>query len=309
MKKDSGNSSKRVIKVAHSPDADDRFMFWPIKSKLLEHPELSFEFFEADTQKLNALATSGLPDVCAISAVHYGRVCSHYQPLKMGASVGDNYGPVLVRNKNQNFVGFGELCLSPGKLTTAHAVLEILAEKLHADGLSFSSHLPPIEEVSIAPISKVFEVLSAKNKQGINTSALLIHEGRLLYDRWNCEKLLDIGELWQTYFSSSLPLGINVISRRIPEFLRQEISKFLVVSCSYANSHLNDFLADAARKDSPNYSTLSEKELRHYLELYANETTLTILPSDAKAFEKLIEFGLRRELFGNLESEPKFDWL
>jgi 1,4-dihydroxy-6-naphthoate synthase len=313
MKKESANNSKTIVRVAHSPDADDRFMFWPIWSGKLQHPSFEFEFFEADTQKLNHLASTGLPDVCAISAIHYARVCGQYQPLLMGASVGNNYGPVLVSNKT--YPKIGGLLISPGLQTTAHTVLQIIG-KLR--GFQFEE----TEEVSISPITLVFDTLKkrllqkpALSSETPTASALLIHEGRLTYQAEKFVKLLDLGEAWQEEFKSSLPLGINVIARRISAAHRREISQFLITSCVFAQNHKQEFLDEFAidgKFFSPSKTSahLNMQALKNYLNLYANETTISISQSDAKSFETLLNHAWKFNLLqGTQPAQQAVDWV
>lgn len=288
-----------AIRVAHSPDADDRFMFWPLREGLVRHPAFSFTFSEADTQALNHLAESEQPEICAISAMHYGRVAATYQPLRMGCSVGNNYGPVVVVKKGRegDFSRGDFKLLTPGPKTTAHAIVHLL-------GHTFASQ----ETVPIVPIERVFERLDACEAKGVATAALLIHEGRLIYQNFACRKVLDIGEAWKTKTGGSLPLGMNVVARGLAESTRALLSELCIQSCAYAQAQLEDYVGLAANPQSPYFSPFSASELRAYLALYANETTRDVTKADQMSFETLLSEGAAQG-FIPTQIQAHMDWI
>lgn len=300
------------IHVAHSPDPDDRLMFWPLADGLVrsnrEGRSYLFSFEEADTQALNRIASEGRADVCAVSAIHALRLIDTHQPLRMGASVGDSYGPVVVAREGslgERLWTQGEdACraklrlLTPGESTTAHTVAQLV-------GLKFAV----CESVPIVPLARVFERLEECESKGEPTVALLIHEGRLTFAQHGCKRLMDIGELWTNQTGASLPLGLNVVSRSLPQRVRQDISDIFVESCSYALTHREQFVRMAQIPDHTYYSALSGPQLRHYLDLYANQTTVSILERDKQGFEELLR---RATAAGHLKLEKSsttIDWI
>lgn len=300
------------IHVAHSPDPDDRLMFWPLTAgyvpSTVEGRAYLFSFEEADTQALNSIASKGGADVCAVSAIHALRLLGRYQPLVMGASVGDSYGPVLVALKG----GAGESLwnnqpasrreklhlLTPGETTTAHTVAQLV-------GLEFQS----CEAVPIVPLTRVFEHLKMCEAKGQPTVALLIHEGRLTFADHGCVRLMDIGELWTTQTGASLPLGLNVISRSLSQRAREDISKILVDSCRFALAHRDDFIRLAKVPGHSYFSQLSSQQLRHYLDLYANETTVSILERDKLGFTELLKHASAAGLLKTEIQAQSIDWI
>ncbi len=296
-------SQQKLIRIAHSPDADDRFMFWPLRAGLLSSPAFRFEFQEADTQKLNVLAETEEPEICAISAIHYGRVSEKYQPLEMGCSVGDGYGPVVVAPtgeaaRSQAGSTNKNILLTPGEKTTAHAALQILG------------HLyKKYEVVSIAPMEGVFQRMFALEAEEHRTHALVIHEGRLLYDSFGCELVLDLGKAWHDAFSASLPLGMNVISRSLSSEDRKILGALLKESCAFARKNKETFIALSQEKDSLYYTPLSRQDLSHYLDLYANETTECISQNDRNSFLILIQKSLEMGLLNQTKTPLAFDWV
>lgn len=319
---DSGIGGEITLRVAHSPDADDRFMFWPLKAGLLPAGPFRFEWREADTQALNSLASlpeGEAPEVCAISVFHYSNVCDRYQPLVMGCSVGDSYGPVVVARKGAfgalrernggtpletignelpgTFAEEGALLLTPGPQTTAHNVTRLLGFEGCAT-----------EHVPIVPIERVFDRLAALEREGRPALALLIHEGRLLFEDYGCERVLDIGKAWHGRTGGSLPLGMNVVSRHLPQRMRERLSAVFVESCTYAQAHREVFLDAAARSDSPFHTPLPRGKLTHYLDLYANDTTRRVSAADARSFERLFEEAMALGVLPSGRTIP-CDWI
>lgn len=300
------------IHVAHSPDPDDRMMFWPLTAGLVrshvDSRRYLFSFEEADTQALNTIAREERADVCAVSAIHALRLIESYQPLRMGASVGDSYGPVVVALEGgageQLYRAGADQCaerlhlLTPGETTTAHTVAQLV-------GLPFKT----FEAVPIVPLTRVFEHLKICESRGLPTVALLIHEGRLTYPDHNCVKLMDLGELWTARTNASLPLGLNVISRKLSLQVRQDISQLFVESCRYALNNREDYIRLAKAPGHSYYTALSSNQLRHYLDLYANETTVSILERDKLGFEELLKRAVSSGLLNLKSPNLNIDWI
>lgn len=300
------------IHVAHSPDPDDRMMFWPLAAGLVashvQNRHYLFSFEEADTQALNKIANEERADVCAVSAIHSLRLIERFQPLRMGASVGDAYGPVVVALKGgkgeQMYDVQRDKCanhlhlLTPGETTTAHTVAKLV-------GLQFKT----FEAVPIVPLTRVFEHLKLCEARGQPTVALLIHEGRLTYPEQDCVKLMDLGELWSAETNASLPLGLNVISRKLSEQIRKDVSDLFVESCRYAINNREEYIKLAKIPGHSYYTTLSSTQLRHYLDLYANETTVSILERDKQGFEELLRRAVDGELLVPQAPITTIDWI
>jgi len=291
------NNILNTLKIAHSPDADDRFMFWPIKEKLINLPEnLNFSFFEADTQTLNSLAMAdNRPDICAISAIHYKNVYPQYQPLLMGTSLGDGYGPILVSKKIRTLSTREKnpgVLITPGLETTAHSIVKFL-------GYDFEN----VKVVSITPMEKIFETLDKYHANGHEVVALLIHEGRLSYSQYKTHSILDIGSEWKAKTGGSLPLGINVIRRDLPFAFKEKIAQLLQESFDYATLNREFYISLCGKNTSPYYSTLSPQMLNTYLDLYANHKTRHLPIEDQEAFKALLNYQ------SSSENKIPLDWI
>jgi 1,4-dihydroxy-6-naphthoate synthase len=254
-------SSTRTIRLAFSPDSDDLFMFWPLLTgKLPEAKEsgLTFTAERADTETLNERAERADADVIAVSMAHYARISAHYMLLPHGASVGRGYGPIVVSEKGGPIESLrGKRIAIPGERTTAFAVLRLL----------FADFTPVV--VPIAPYSRVFEALRNHEVD----AALLIHEGRLTYEREGFRKVLDIGEGWDALTHLPLPLGGNAIARALGPETIAKVSDLCRASIAWSLAHREEVMRGILAEDGREDVKLDHAMLDRYLTMYANEDT------------------------------------
>ena len=199
---------KRKIRVAHSPDSDDAFMFYALATRKIDTGDLRYEHTLSDIETLNHKAMDGVFEVSAISFHAYAHLSEQYAVLSCGGSVGRNYGPVVVSNKplRRDRLKRKKVAI-PGELTTAALVLHLFD--------------PEIECVDV-PFDRILDDMS----KGEFEAGLLIHEGQLSYREEGFHKVLDLGEWWQEETGLPLPLGGNVIRRDLGLPLMKEISGF-----------------------------------------------------------------------------------
>jgi 1,4-dihydroxy-6-naphthoate synthase len=185
-----------LIRVGHSADPDDAFMFWALEAGRVDARGLEFEQVVSDIQTLNEWACDGRLEVSAISLGAYPYVADRYVLLPHGASMGSGYGPVVVAREPLDRERLRRLeIVIPGRMTTAYVVLRLaLGESVRVREL-------PFEQV-------IDEVASGRADAG-----LLIHEGQLTYRAAGLEKVLDLGEWWLLETGLPLPLGVNVARR------------------------------------------------------------------------------------------------
>ena len=272
----------RPIRLSFSPDSDDIFMFWALLNGKIDNEGLSFVADRADTETLNT-RVEGDPtsaegaDVIAVSIAQYARVAKDYLLLPHGMSVGRGYGPVVVSLEERTLASLaGKRIGVPGLRTTAYLVLKLL--------------LPEFEPVvvPIAPYSRSFDVLRAKEVD----AALLIHEGRLFYEREGTKKVVDIGEGWRDATGGlPLPLGGNAIRRDLGPELVEQVSRICRTSIRWALEHkaeVSQALLDAETRADVG---LDAKSLDRYLEMYANADTLDAPADVRQALEVLFTRG------------------
>ena len=163
------------IRVAHSPDSDDAFMFYALANKKFDTEGIEFENILSDIETLNQKAMVGEYEVSAISIHAYPYISGKYQMLSSGASMGDGYGPMVVSRQPHKVEDINNLKIAiPGKRTSAFLALSIFAGTF---------------EYEVVPFDKIIDkVLSGEFEAG-----LIIHEGQLTYGREGLHSIIDLG--------------------------------------------------------------------------------------------------------------------
>lgn len=267
----------QTIKLAFSPDSDDIFMFWPLLNGKIDSEGLTFTAERADTETLNQRAEKGGADVIAVSVAQYARVAKDHLLLPHGMSVGRGYGPVLVSLGPRTLESLkGKRIGVPGLRTTAYMVLRVLL-----------GDFEPVV-VPIAPYSRSFEAL----KNGEVEAALLIHEGRLFYEREGTQKVVDIGEEWSRVTSGlPLPLGGNAIRRGLGPELVAKVSRICRNSIRWALEHKDEVAKALLAAETRSDVGLDAASLDRYLEMYANADTLDAPEDVRRALDELFTRG------------------
>ncbi len=281
----------RPIRIAFSPDSDDLFMFWALLAGKVDAEGLSFEPERADTEALNELAAAGQADVVAVSIARWPSIAHRYLLLPHGMSVGRGYGPALVAQRACDLGSLrGARIGVPGLRTTAYLVLRLL--------------LPRFEPVvlPIAPYARVFEALRAGEVQ----AALLIHEGRLTFEREGLHCVCDIGHGWSEATKGlPLPLGANAIRRTLGTETIAQVSRILRRSIAWALSNREETMRALLERESRAGLHLDKTLLDRYLAMYANADTLDA-PSDVRRAIELLY--ARASAAGLLDSVPSVDF-
>jgi 1,4-dihydroxy-6-naphthoate synthase len=181
-----------LIRLGHSPDPDDAFMFWGLASGEVDPGRFEFEHVLKDIQTLNTWALDGKLEVSAISLAAYPLVQDSYVLLPHGASMGSGYGPIVVSREEMSLSDLRDVEIAvPGELTTAFLVLKLCLG-------NFRYRAVP------------FDHISDEVKSGRADAGLLIHEGQLTYESEGLKKVVDLGEWWLLETGLPLPLGANV---------------------------------------------------------------------------------------------------
>jgi 1,4-dihydroxy-6-naphthoate synthase len=269
------------ISLAYSVDADDAFMFHALAQGAVDGRGLTFSHRRGDTAWLNELATSGGADVVAISAGAYPRVADQYLLLPHGASVGRGFGPVVVAKQPMTLADLaGRRVAIPGHLTTAFLVLRLMQPAV----------VPVV--VPIAPFARVFEALD----RGEVDAALLIHEGRLIYENRGCVRVAELGEWWLRETGLPLPLGVNVVRRDLGASTIALVSDVLRAAIAYALAHRQEVIRAIAGEGRGEAELSETALLDRYLGMYANEDTRTMAPDVREAIDVLFACAARAGL-------------
>jgi 1,4-dihydroxy-6-naphthoate synthase len=222
----------RQLTLGHSPDPDDAFMFYAMARDLIPQHGYRFEHILQDIQTLNERATRGELDISAISIHAYPHVADQYALLPSGASMGDGYGPMLVAKSK---MGPDEIAARriaiPGLMTSAFLALQLYLGRKGAE-LDFL----------VVPFDQIFETVN----EGRADVGLIIHEGQLTFADAGLELCEDLGRWWKDGNDGlPLPLGGNVIHKRIPPDERKVIADVIAESIGYSLDHRKEAVAYA----------------------------------------------------------------
>jgi 1,4-dihydroxy-6-naphthoate synthase len=261
------------IRLAFSPDSDDMFMFWPLLEGRVDAEGLTFEVERADTEALNARAAVGDIDVVAVSIARWPAIADKYLLLPHGMSVGRSYGPVVVATGERTLASLeGKRIGVPGLRTTATTVLRLLLPRFQ-----------PVV-VPISPYVRAFEVL----RSGAIDAVLLIHEGRLTYEREGLVRVCDLGEAWAAATGGlPLPLGGNAIRKGLGEDHVAKVSRLVRSSIRWALEHRDETMRALLARETRADVGLDHAMLDRYLAMYANADTLDAPDDVRRAIDEL----------------------
>ena len=259
------------IRIAHSPDSDDAFMFYALTQGILDTSGLEIDHVLADIETLNQAAFSGTYEITALSFHGYAHLSENYVLMPSGASFGDGYGPVVVAREP---FGRGDLAgrtvAIPGELTTA-----ALAFRLWQ----------PAAKTLIVPFDQIFEAVEA----GRADAGVVIHEGQLTWGDRGLQRVVDLGAWWQEETGGPLPLGGNGIRRDLDPALRRRLCRLLTESIEYALDHRGEALDFAIRyaRDLESDPVRSDR----FVGMYVNEWTRGYGEAGRRAVQLLLDRG------------------
>ena len=214
----------QTITLAHSPDADDAFMFYALAKDKIDTGGLKFVHELKDIQSLNVDARNEKFDVTAISFGMYPRIADKYALLSSGSSIGDGYGPIVVSKQPLNPSKLRDTIVAvPGENTSAFVALKLYCPELKCFQMDFNE----IQEAVI---------------EGKVPAGLLIHEGQLTYQEEGLHKVIDLGEWWKAETKLPLPMGGNAIRRSLGPELMMKVSGILRESIRYSLDHRDQAL-------------------------------------------------------------------
>jgi 1,4-dihydroxy-6-naphthoate synthase len=259
--------TKRLIKVGHSPDPDDAFMFYALAHNKIDTGDLAFRHELQDIETLNRRALRGELEATAVSIHAYAFLLDRYALLPSGCSMGDRYGPMVVARNALRPEDLKHVKIAvPGTLTTAFLALRLLAGDV-------SYEVVPFDEILGAVAAGQFE------------AGLIIHEGQLTFRNQGLQLVVDLGVWWQEKTGLPLPLGGNAVRRDLgPETMRT-ISRLLRESIRYGLEHRQDALAYALRYARDMDRALADR----FVGMYVNDWTLDYGPRGRAAVQRLLE--------------------
>lgn len=256
-----------VIRVGHSPDPDDAFMYWALTTDLVDPRGFRFEQVLADISTLNQWARAARLEVTALSLAAYPYVQEDYVLLPHGASIGVGYGPIVVtRERVEPEALAGLEIVVPGRLTTAFLALRLVLGEFRFRELPFD-RIPD-------------EVASGRADAG-----LLIHEGQLVFDSLGLEKILDLGEWWLLETGLPLPLGVNAARRDVGRL--DDLSEVLGEAIRCGLEHREEALEYALRFGRGIDAAVADR----FVAMYVNELTQDYGEEGRRAVCELLRRG------------------
>jgi 1,4-dihydroxy-6-naphthoate synthase len=261
-----------VFTLGHSPDPDDAFMFYAMAQNKIDLRGYRFEHQLEDIQTLNERAVRGELHISAISIHAYAYVAHKYALLPCGASMGDGYGPIIVRKRPtpnsqlrkdwraggttsdedsavREFL-IGKKIAVPGKMTSAFLSLQLFLGEF---------------DYLVVPFDQIFDAV----RTGRADVGLIIHEGQLTYAKSGFEKIVDLGKWWKEQTGLPLPLGGNVVRKDIPKPVRHDLSEIIRQSIDYGLAHRDE----AVRHSLPYARDMDAKLAGKFIGMYVNEFT------------------------------------
>ncbi|MBI2342925.1 MAG: ABC transporter substrate-binding protein [Deltaproteobacteria bacterium] len=287
---------KQQITIAHSPDADDAFMFYGLAAGHVGHPDIAYTHVLRDIQTLNESAREGRYAVTALSVHAYAYVSDRYALLRSGASMGEaDYGPMVVaRSPMKREVLRKTVIAIPGSLTTATLLLH-LAFAHSEDGAGPSG--PPLETIPL-PFDQILPAVVA----GKVAAGLLIHEGQLTYAQSGLVNVLPLYTWWHETYHLPMPLGVNGIRRDLDPLLQQQIARDLRASIEYGLAHREAALTHAARYADGMAPALIDR----FVGMYVNHRTVAMGDAEATAIATLLDVANGH---GLIPARPSLAWV
>lgn len=265
----SPSTQVREIKLAHSPDSDDAFMFYALATHKLPTPGYKYSHVLSDIQSLNEAALAETYDVTAVSFAAYPSLREKYILLDCGASFGENYGPIVVSAKSMKGHEIaGKRVAVPGLKTTAYLTLKLYE---------------PNFEAVVTPFDKILEAV----KNEVVDAGLLIHEGQLLFPQLGLYRVVDLGVWWHEQTGLPLPLGGNAIRRALGPEVGRQIARTIRDSVEYALEHREEALNYAMQFAREMDAELADK----FVGMYVNKWTLGYGDRGKRAVTELIQRG------------------
>jgi 1,4-dihydroxy-6-naphthoate synthase len=272
------------IKLAHSPDSDDAFMFYALATHKLATPGYKYTHVLSDIQTLNEAALTETYDVTAVSFAAYPSLRDKYVLLDCGASFGENYGPIVVASKSMRREDLaGKRIGVPGLKTTAYLTLKLF-------------------EPNFEPVVMAFDKILDAVKNEVVEAGLLIHEGQLLFPQLGMHRVIDLGVWWHEQTGLPLPLGGNAVRRALGPALGLQIAKTIKDSVEYGLEHREEALNYAMQFARDMETEIADK----FVGMYVNRWTLGYGERGKQAVRALIERGTAA---GLLPGPPDIEFL
>jgi 1,4-dihydroxy-6-naphthoate synthase len=270
--------NQQLLRLGHSPDPDDAFMFYGLAKGRLPTGPYRFEHILQDIQTLNQRAMKGELEITAISIHAYPYVADKYALTSCGASMGDKYGPMVIAPVPMTLADLkGKTIAIPGRLTTAFLALQLCLGKA---GDAFQTIVVP------------FDQIPAFVRDGKADAGLIIHEGQLTFQQFGLHLIVDLGVWWHEQTRLPLPLGGNCIRKDLGQPAMQEITDIIKQSIQYSLDHRAEAVEYALQFGRDLDRNLADR----FVGMYVNHWTLDYGPIGRQAITTLLNRGAKAGL-------------
>jgi 1,4-dihydroxy-6-naphthoate synthase len=282
-------ATKQLIRVGHSPDPDDAFMFYALANGRIETGDYEFTHELVDIETLNRRAFQAKLELTAVSIHAYAFLRDKYVLCTCGASMGDGYGPMVVSREamSREQLGVKKIAV-PGKLTSAYLALRLYL------GADFTCTEVPFDQIIPAVVEG--------NYQGQPVEAgLIIHEGQLTFGDHRLQLVADLGAWWKEKTGLPLPLGANAVRKNLGTETVRDVQRLLKKSIEYGLAHREDALRYALRYGRD----LNESQADTFVGMYVNDWTLDFGARGREAVREFLGQGHAAGVLPELV-EPEF---
>ncbi len=269
------------ITIAHSPDADDAFMFYALANSKIDTDDIAVEHKLCDIQTLNEAAETGKYEVTAISYHAYPTVQDKYAMMTTGGSFGEkDYGPMIVKRPETAEINTVAV---PGTKTTAFLLLKLWN---------------PDIDYKVIPFDQIIDAVLEKEVD----AGLIIHEGQLMLEQYDLEMVQNFGSWWHELYKLPLPLGGNAVRRDLAPALQKKLARWIHASIQFGLEHREKALEYALKfaRDLP------YKKADQFVGMYVNERTLHLGDAGKKGVQTLLNLGYEKGLILN---RANLDWV
>jgi 1,4-dihydroxy-6-naphthoate synthase len=267
--------TKQLIRVGHSPDPDDAFMFYALANDRIDTGDYAFTHELVDIETLNRRAFKAQLELTAVSIHAYAFLHDKYILCTCGASMGDGYGPMVVARETMSLEQLrGKKIAVPGKLTSAFLALRLYL------GADFTSVEVPFDEIIPAVVAGEYRGQPVE-------AGLIIHEGQLTFGDHDLKLVVDLGVWWKEKTGLPLPLGANAVRKDLGAESVREVQRLLKASIEYGLAHREDALRHALKYGRD----LDESQADQFVGMYVNDWTLDFGPRGRKAVAEFLAQG------------------
>ena len=275
--------SANVLRIGHSPDADDAFMFYAFATGKVTIEGYEVQQVLDDIESLNRRALGGELEVTAISAASYPRVAESYRIMACGSSVGRNYGPIVISRRPLTPEGLeGKRIAVPGEYTTSYLLLRIYLQR------------------PFTPVFVDFDRVGDAVLAGTVDAGVIIHEGQLTWEAEGYARVLDLGKVWGEDTGLPIPLGLDVVHRRLGDERAESVARAFEASIRYAISHEDEAVEYAL----PFGRGIDRDTCRRFVRMYVNQDTVNMGEEGRRALETMYQKARDR---GIIDALPPLD--